>query len=1544
MKHRGRSLFKRSTASFVLAFFISQLSAPVFPPGVSTASAATVTDLDAQALRKDQAAWDDVDGTLTPLLKSNVLFLVESTATMAFSPKGVMPTVALNRKGGESAAAEYGTKDWTEIEGESANWAATYKYYGLTLDNINNMMAHATYGMGALPAAWSGKNINRTERNLYGRDIDESNNWKGSRGSAASDMEAYKNDYYFPFAKTTSALKEAFEAQTTALQSHFRDAPLWRGDDHYEGDYAADGHLYSIANKDGTAVNYGFTYKGNSAFSAGKPLPYALVFKNPAWWESGPPAGATVTIDDLVPNDSRMYQAKLVLWRLMEEPNIFQSLRVGLATTYLNPVSKKHDYSTNDHSGISDAYDIHGVFRVPPFGSNLYARTIYTGTPGDEEQMKDPANYVVTEPYKYYPSNTSSHRIRYGDNVAPADLTKGRYINGIMTQAITGQVRVTTRLHGQYVPVWATQTNEPLYGMAEYTTGSDLEKSKQVYRLLNRGSLHVPIRDYDAKWKTKGTTKEPQKEITQSDKIRMWINGLADIKNDDKDNQFHYFKDPEIGICGVFSLPSAIFPDDSKDDRKRSYLATNSADSSKYIVHSDKSDHKSYKWHVYASSTEFENPEFEANSQFIAGSGEATGSVMDFFSPYSVDSNLADASYPIRSTCEDNWLIVIASGIELKKAEEATYSYESWEAIKKLYDYTANNPVYMLERDADGNPLGKTGTVVAENDSRNRNIVSKKLDKPIRTLVIGLVPTTESVKNEDEAIRNQVKDMRENLNKMARAGQGKAVSDESVNAFFADDVESLEIALREALQLIIDSQRQPAKGTILESPSMSDLEQDESFNLYSAMFRIRRDNQWEGYLTRFAVQEGEDEDGELTLDERWELADKIKDSRGSRDLRYWNGSEFAGLGHDDYFKSMTGLDKDRMNKSNVTSAAFESYPPEWAMYDWLQGYDHSYYKDSNYDRLSMLAEMGQGGIAFVSDPVPAQSLPGYYEWASGLTPSSPDIYLQTNDGILHIVDPSTGGEKMAIVPPPVLIPSRLTTMKTRRTGDGLRWLDVSGPESKEGQDILASRSVSAYTLDGALQKRAFPNSDGSEWKLRLLAGLGRGGSGLYMLNVGDHDNPKLMWYKERIGDNLLEMTGNDDRPAVTENPSAFMKLGFNSPKAAMGVTGSSDSMLNFIAMAGGMQNEIDPNKNGGEGAVLLMLDPENGKLIRGFGAADVENWDQLGTREESHKPAMGMMISEPTLLRTGNADMYGQYLTGAVYAADNRGTIFKVALEKSEGDLISPLSPVNWNIRAAATLHPDPAGSNPSTAAQRYAIPFGVQLGTNGNHVWLAGGTTDLRGRISESWPTGVLSNTSQMIFAFRTERYGNDLYKAGQLKSLRADFGDTLDPGDLDDGRHGWKIPLLASSSGWGAEYVSAKSLVADGVLYIATFREDRSSPGTSQNLCETKGSARTDGEARLYILDLASGRAIWPDEEGRKYFTLEHVKITGITLSTQGKNRYVFFTYDKMSDAFNLGRFAGYGKHLERARSMYLRLAGAGSQPNLEEGENVVQYWLKN
>jgi hypothetical protein len=1524
-------------------------------PGIRRASADDIDSVRTSANLKDDIAWDDVDDFVALRRKSNVLFLLESTATMAFSPKGVMPSVVLNREGGEVASAGYGVYDWTEREGEAANWWNTYKIYGLELSDINRMMGQSTHGMGGLPTAWSGGNIPRTERNLYGRDIDAANNFSGHKGTGSdrvdTDMAFYENQYYFPFADASKseALRSAYSGQTTKLQHRFKDYKNFRFSD-------IDGQSDLDSDWLGTAVNHDFTYNN---LPSGKAFPYALVFKNPAWWETGAPDGATITSDDLVPNDSRMYKTKLVLWRLLQEPNIFQNLRIGLASTYLNPVNMKITMSTNNHSGTADAFDFHGIFSVPPFGSNLYARTIYDGTgPKDEK-----SSYILTAPTStnVNTNHTNPTPFTPGTNGHGAGV---RYENGIMTEAITGHVRTMTRLHGQYYPVWASQTSELIYGLSvNNMSTTQKNQMKDVYRLQNRGSLHVPVRDYSAEWE-KGT-----KTISQSDKIRMWINGLSDIKSDGlgsdvttrlttqdnatRNSQFHYFNDPEIGISGVFSLPSAIFPDKNHSELNHSYLSDNN-----YIWFSHHSQNRNYNWNVFPSSSEFEQYEFMARARFNKGSGEASGSVIDFFSP-PPDTNLADVSYPISNSCEDNWVIVIASGMELKP-EPGTYVYHAWDAIKNLYEHTRDNPVSMLKRNSEGKPLNASDVVIPENDTSHRVITTGRLDKPIRTLVIGLVPSVESVAD-DPVVKREVEEMRLNLTKMARAGQGDDPNDATSPhmPFFADDTETLMRSFEEALTFIELHQEQPSKGAIVESPSMNDIETDESFTYYTSTFRIRRDNQWEGYLTRYAVSE--DYDGTITsVTKHWELSDKIKSRRNAnaeRNLQYWNGTEFTPIkdgsgGLAENFTKLTGLSAGLMETEFMPGKeeAFQSYPPDKAMYDWLNGYDYSYANKDKYNRFSMLADIGQGGVVFVDDPFAGSMLPGYEDWVNGLQYQAPRLYIQTNDGILHVVNPSTGEEERAILPPPVLVPSRMASLKAWPRSNGLlQWIDVTSAESDSSNDVNAKRSEPVYLLDGALQKTRLPISQGASWKTYLLGGLGRGGSGLYMLDVDYHNNPKLAWYMERIDDHVLRMS-NQDVPSVVklaDHPyrQYLGKLGFNSPKAAVGITGTATpaNMQSIIVLPGGAQNELDLSQNGGEGAVLLILDPMTGDLLNGFDTSSFvtglgsDNNTGLGSAVPGVAPSMGMMVSEPTLIRSANS----AYLTGKIIVSDNRGNIFGIDTEESdEFGNVTPKQISSWNITTIATLQNTLLEA--ASSSKSYAIQFGVAASKQNDDLWLAGGTSNLKvKRLVDRYPEdGILENDKQFIFAFRT-RDGQSCITRDKLKAL--DPYASQDILEKTDDKQGWHIELLESSPVRGDEYVSAKPLLVGGVLFVATFIPQKIGWET-QDLCET--SARISGNSRLYVVDISNGRPYWNGKG--KYVTLDNAKITGITLSTQGrsmsvkKDDVILITYDKLTDdAVNMD--APDARPLEDLSAFMIYSPQSNGGVNLEDNRNVIQYWIQ-
>ncbi|MDR1515935.1 MAG: hypothetical protein LBS45_09580 [Synergistaceae bacterium] len=1635
---------KRMIASVVLAIFMSQISLPVWE-GTLAAWAATRVDsagLSTLATLKDEVAMGDEDlldmGQETTR-KANVLFMIDASAAMQFHPKGVMPSVVLANK-----------PTWRNSGRPGANWVATYNSYGYTVDNVIDMMRNATYGIGAMPVAWSGANL-RVERNLYGRDIDTSNNYVKKSSDPAEDLRLNAEEgrnYYAPFIRdddeAINLVKSGYASQTNPLQVGH--------DNVQKASHVGDTHYSLEKGEIGDSVN-NYIYSGNSNISGAQKFPYALVFKDPNYWEHGMTdlaINASPNSIDLVPNDSKLYQTKLVLWKLLENSATWTNLRFGLASTYL-PTTNDTNFSDKDiHTGTNDRFDFNGMYKVEPFGNNVWTSKKFTTVPKNGKNIPWP-NPV-------------------GDSGWPPDndlTNRKQFVNGVLTQAITGNVRGYNALHAQYYPMWSHMTNEPIFSSitSKYAKGGiwykdEISRMQWIYYALHRGSLLVPIRDYDDDWIKNNTTTK------HVNRVRQWINGFADLYNGttgkspasatnaERNKQWHYYKDPEIGVAGIFTLPHAIYPDPRNAyAMTRSHYKLNGTnevitssfqanaggalnlpltssqqnDGEKYsrsIWYSNVSANTDYYFECFPYSTEMEDSEQAIKNHFNAGSGEAAGSVLDFFSPpIEESSNLADVSYPIRSACETNWVIVITTGQELKPALEDddgnpinSYTYTAAQAIKNLYDATDSKRVNTTGSNANDNPL--KGDVVyapyeqvsmlprsADGTPIWNNIERVDLDEPIQTLVVGIVPKvpkTGETTSLTEAEINDVKEMHTNLAKMAMAGRGKNPDtintyEDTLNsskykhkAFIAEDTDGLTDAIMNALTVINDSTVvQPGTGAMAQSEALDDL--DGQSDIYSYQYKIMRSDQWEATMRRDVVSM--DADGTVRLYPKWTIGDEsdtkiVPAPPQKRSVRYWKeGWTNANLveleGNSETFGSLSGLNGDILPSSGSDYGGVYPYD---AYAKWLYGNDYSYANSEEYGRSRMFTDLGQGGVVIVNDPVVAakdEPLPGYNAWANNLAqqPQSPVLYAHTNDGLLRMIDPTQSGngqEIMAIIPPPMLIPMRLAALVTNPEDDGVkrRWLPITEP-------VGGYRSYPAFTLDGSLQKRNFnfeQKSDGSGWGQYLLGALGRGGSGLYMLDVSDHDKPAMMWYRESIGSDKLVSSKKpqDTSPAVThvydkaemegsnddtnddtvKKETGYLKLGFNSPRPVMGVA-PLNSILendpdkqNFIALAGGtlpdspLNPEANPGvlaNNGGYGATLLIIEPKDGTILKAFdGSSVLQGW-RLSETAQGNAPIMGMMVSEPTLFRSASSN---PYLAGGIIAADNRGNIFRVDIEKPVTHELS--DPSEWPIRTVATLQ---TNAEMGTSPNSYAIPHGVVVSLQGNNMWIAGGTADIRGKKgSGDNEDGVLRNERQMIFSFSNTGQVGPYTRDNFLKLEQDDPDDTFTTGE--NGKSGWYFELKDGGQNFFREYVSTKPILVNGTLFVATFIQKDKVQTPDSSVCEPDRPLA--GDSRLYAVDIRTGKpTIWAGTGNNKnmlvkYVTFEDIKIASLTDLAKGGKGKLMIRFDFLAPG------AKAKLELLRQQQPVLRkVAGSeetntldeppeGTGGNIPPETTVINYWL--
>ncbi|MCL2683628.1 MAG: hypothetical protein FWE55_00140 [Synergistaceae bacterium] len=1536
---------KRKSLLVISAFVLISLSLAAALLWERAASAYLTFYPYVEAPPKNSVALDDNEQVRGGAERANVLFVLDTGSAMTFTPTGTMP-------------------EWGVNVNTPANAAA--------------MLRQATYGHGGLNVVGTASTNNNSadRRSRMGREGLDEDDEKNNAKPGDWNLNNHLNDYYSPF---------NYPNNMPALDLGISGAPA---------------------------------------------IPYALMFKNQAYWTNGP--GGSFTKDDLVPNDSRMYKMKLVMWRVLEDAVMLEKLRIGMATTF-------QEFNGPNMNYIADFYKFGG------FGAFGTTFTYGTG-PG--------------------------------------------WATGLANGSGSGQ--------GYY------QSASAYWGIDRdyYDILPTDAKYGFQWKLLNRAYLRVPIAEYSQE---------------HANMFRLWIDGYENITMTINDNTSpYYFRNPELIGDGKTYLSTAIYP--GHPDLSRATLnSTRDVLNKPGIVFSNRTSSTTASLHIDSASglpmTEGTMQTTSAmGNYFKAGSGEALGTILDFFTPpvseiggvgfdaYNVRS-APDVSFPLRNPCEKNWVILFTAA-----DDSGDVGFTSAEAVKKLYEFTRDN---TLTRYAGTN---------ADGTNKFEGI---NLQDGVRTLVVGFVDPNSNAPN--------VRELRDKLTAIAIAGDP---GNPHARAYFANDVEGLLQSLRMILARI-NSDIQPSKGSMLEGPGLGDetlvSDDADSLNFYATNFRINIYDQWEGSLTRYETTKNK-ENGQLETAKKWEFGSSITARRdatpGSRNLMYWAGNngrnfqkveytgsaEFSGA-HSNVAAARTrhplaALSANDLNftpvsdsrahdTGNSANAAeidnimetitvgndhtfFQKVHPSRAFADWFYGYEVSYSNrkpDGNremrhFKRRNMLADPGNSGVSIVGPVAVEDTLPGFKAFAQGRQDVASKLYFQTNEGLLHVVNAMSGTEDMAILPPPSLLPHRLWSLKTIRipapgqhtflkdsyinvdwqqgqgqgswksgrwnlggmtleaavnhlnndsadigdtpegttirvfaivyaggnkayitltagnrnfrvsgpaaiemgmnnmvvptgtTGSGnaqldyprtdrYRWIDVQDFMTVTSDDIPIS-SIPSFTLDGPLQIRYFDfGGVAHNWRAFMLATLGRGGGGIYAMDVTDPANPEYLWYHEtlegadkdpaklrifhqtnrsvysRIEPRFRDVTrGAGYWDSVIGNSVGAMpdnypyeQMGYNIPKPGFGVatkvanpTSASD-FENIIAVPGGMQYTVNVGDNGKMGAALYLIDPDVNhhalqdgvtpsvggvKVLNNASYTNVPNKWKVGSNYVSgspySNPYMGMMISEPLFLSLKTSN---RYISDGILAADNRGNIHYVSMVNDNMNPPSPLSKSNWTIKTVGTLR-----SGTDDPIWSYSNPYGVCVGARGVSapIWVGGGTANIGGLNNV-----VIENHEQMLFCFTLPKL-SDL--GGESPGLTSRGGDINrgsgrtgwtklypddGPGgiDLDAGHDGWFIALTEENAEYFNEYATVKPIIVGGYMYAATFRQKKLTTG--EGLCDI-GSIT--GESRLYAVEMDTGKAARWSDDSKKYITFDGLKFTGFTHSKIGAVETLVITYSALDD----------------------------------------------
>ena len=435
--------------------------------------------------------------------------------------------------------------------------------------------------------------------------------------------------------------------------------------------------------------------------------------------------------------------------------------------------------------------------------------------------------------------------------------------------------------------------------------------------------------------------------------------------------------------------------------------------------------------------------------------------------------------------------------------------------------------------------------------------------------------------------------------------------------------------------------------------------------LYYALFRPAEGARWPGNVKRYKL--AEDADGNpLIVDKNGDPA--IDDTTGffsNSSSSFWSsidGSDVAKGGVAGQLTSpatrkmltWTAADRTPTASSGVSgSASLENFETgnsgvtgtllgaattaERTRYiDWARGYAMNADGSTNYSvsrqSVSDVLHNEPRLIAYTTDE----------DLARADTASSKEqlyMFFGSNEGFIHAIDPVDGKEKFAFLP------------KELMSNPGAYYRDAKGSVNKRyGMDGL----FNVWTEYGAL--KADKTRDIS--KAYLYAGMRRGGSNYYSLDVTSINAPKLKWVIK--GPQQTAQSNGTVINATSGFTPGYDKLGltFSAPKLAnININGTKTKVLIFTGGYDLDQDVVGNNtpKADDLGNSLYIADANTGKLLWSASNTGAD----LNIAEMTHS-----MPASPTIV-----DINRDGLADIIFTADLGGQLFRFDIDSDNTSL-----------------------------------------------------------------------------------------------------------------------------------------------------------------------------------------------------------------------------------------------------------------------------------
>lgn len=602
-----------------------------------------------------------------------------------------------------------------------------------------------------------------------------------------------------------------------------------------------------------------------------------------------------------------------------------------------------------------------------------------------------------------------------------------------------------------------------------------------------------------------------------------------------------------------------------------------------------------------------------------------------------------------------------------------------------------------------------------------------------------------------------------------------------------DDTASLTTALSGIVLSIFDSAGSFAAPTV----PVNAFNRTENLNeVFLSVFKPSERTRWTGNLKKYRFTDGElvGQNGAAVIDPVTGLFKRDAFSfwsdqpDGDRANEGGAAGQLPDSSQRRLFSNLTGNNlsaaSNRITVDNTNLiAALASVPPDEQrdLIEWTLGRD---VRDQDQD--GNLAETRHD----MGDALHVQPVTLLY----GGTVNDPvgSVFLSTNDGFLHAFDSQTGEELWAF------LPARLLT--------GLYPLYLNEESATKHYGLDGEISLVILNDDGR------PGLSGEERAI-LLFGMGRGGDGVFAVDVTARDAPRLLW-------------------EISSGTPGFADLGQTWSTPGTGKVRIGNAITDVVVFGGG----YDPGQDNRSyrtdtvGNAIYMVDLLSGEYIWSAGNPNAVSDHSLKLEYMQH--------SIPAPVRP--LDLNGDGLADRMYVGDMGGRIWRFDIVNGQ----QPANLVEGGVLASlggAAVAPDATAAD---LRRFYAAPDVVPTIINRKLVILLNIGSGYRGHPLDT-------TISEQFFSIRdfnaygvidSADYPATPVSIGQL----ADISDDPSPA-LAFSTAGWRLRL---NQGPG-EKVLGESLTLDNTVFFTSF-----SPGETVSEC----SAGT-GINRLYAISSFDG-----------------------------------------------------------------------------------------